>query len=119
MDKAILKKQNFKTQLQIFAVFTLFLIASCKTNTALVIAPKTQANYAKEDGIACTYMRGGTSKGPFFDMRDLPSDVKERNQILLKVMGSPDARQIDGLGGTVTVTSKVVLVKPSSRKWAA
>ena len=116
MDKAILKKQNFKTQLQIFAVFTLFLIASCKTNTALVIAPKTQADYAKENGIACIYMRGGTSKGPFFDMRDLPSDVKERNQILLKVMGSPDARQIDGLGGTVTVTSKVVLVKPSTRK---
>jgi 4-oxalomesaconate tautomerase len=61
-------------------------------------------------------MRGGTSKGPFFDMRDLPSDVKKRNEILLKVMGSPDAKQIDGLGGTVTVTSKVVMAQPSTRK---
>jgi 4-oxalomesaconate tautomerase len=66
--------------------------------------------------IPCTYMRGGTSKGPFFDMRDLPADVKKRNDILLKVMGSPDATQIDGLGGTVTVTSKVVMAMPSTRK---
>lgn len=49
-------------------------------------------------------------------MRDLPSDVAERNKILLKVMGSPDAKQIDGLGGTVTVTSKVVMAQPSKRK---
>lgn len=60
-------------------------------------------------------MRGGTSKGPFFDKRDLPADVKERNKILLTVMGSPDAKQIDGLGGTVTVTSKVVMAEPSKR----
>ncbi len=61
-------------------------------------------------------MRGGTSKGPFFDMRDLPADTATRDKILLKVMGSPHPRQIDGVGGTETVTSKVVMVQPSERK---
>ena len=66
--------------------------------------------------IPCMFMRGGTSKGPFFDMRDLPKDAKVRDKILLKVMGSPDARQIDGLGGTDFLTSKVVMVQPSKRE---
>jgi 4-oxalomesaconate tautomerase len=61
------------------------------------------------------YMRGGTSKGPFFDKRDLPKNRKERDAILLKVMGSPDPNQIDGLGAAVTVTSKVVMAEPSKR----
>ena len=65
--------------------------------------------------IPCMLMRGGTSKGPFFDMRDLPADHVRRDRILLKVMGSPDPRQIDGLGGAETVTSKVVMVQPSER----
>lgn len=67
-------------------------------------------------GIPCTFMRGGTSRGPFFDLRDLPSDKNKRDAILLKVMGSPDPKQIDGLGGTVTVTSKAVMAQPSKRK---
>ena len=66
--------------------------------------------------IPCTYMRGGTSKGPFFDSRELPEDPGKRDRILLQVMGSPDSRQIDGLGGAQTVTSKVVLVEPSPRE---
>ncbi len=66
--------------------------------------------------IACIYMRGGTSKGPFFDLRDLPKDLEERDKLLLSVMGSPDANQIDGLGGAKTVTSKVVMVQPSQRE---
>ncbi len=65
--------------------------------------------------IPCMLMRGGTSKGPFFDMRDLPENEDARNRLLLRVMGSPDAMQIDGLGGAQTVTSKVVMVQPSSR----
>ncbi len=69
-----------------------------------------------DNAIPALFMRGGTSRGPFFDKRDLPTNVAERNRILLKVMGSPDARQIDGLGGTVTVTSKVVMAEPSKRK---
>lgn len=66
--------------------------------------------------IACTFMRSGTSKGPFFDLRDLPEDRVERDRILLKVMGSPDIKQIDGIGGAAFVTSKVVMVQPSKRE---
>ncbi|MEL6252001.1 MAG: 4-oxalomesaconate tautomerase [Bacteroidota bacterium] len=65
--------------------------------------------------IPCIYMRAGTSRGPFLDLRDLPSDTAERAEALLKIMGSPDKRQIDGIGGATTVTSKVVMVQPSER----
>lgn len=61
-------------------------------------------------------MRAGTSKGPFIDLRDLPSDTADRDRVLLKIMGSPDARQIDGIGGAAFVTSKVVMVQPSERE---
>ncbi len=65
--------------------------------------------------IPCTLMRGGTSKGPFFLASDLPSDVQLRDRVLLAVMGSPDARQIDGIGGADPLTSKVAIVSRSSR----
>ena len=55
-------------------------------------------------------MRGGTSRGPFFLDSDLPKDVEQRDKILLTVMGSPDKRQIDGLGGSNPLTSKVGIV---------
>jgi len=61
-------------------------------------------------------MRGGTSKGPFLDLRDLPAEQVERDTILLKIMGSPDLKQIDGIGGGTFVTSKVVMAKPSKKK---
>ena len=61
-------------------------------------------------------MRGGTSRGPYLDLRDLPTEEVERNNILLKIMGSPDLRQIDGLGGAEFVTSKVVMAAPSERE---
>lgn len=61
-------------------------------------------------------MRSGTSRGPFFDLRDLPSDTEARDKALLKIMGSPDKKQIDGIGGATTVTSKVVMVQPSERE---
>lgn len=57
--------------------------------------------------IPCWLMRGGTSKGPFFLARDLPTDIAERDRIILAAMGSPDERQIDGLGGANPLTSKV------------
>ena len=66
--------------------------------------------------IPCTFMRAGTSKGPFLDLRDLPSDIKKRDETLLKIMGSPDKKQIDGIGGAAFVTSKVVMVQPSERE---
>ncbi len=64
--------------------------------------------------IPCTLMRGGTSKGPFFLASDLPADTAARDRVLLAIMGSPDARQIDGLGGADTLTSKVAIVSPSA-----
>ncbi|MGB2604748.1 MAG: 4-oxalomesaconate tautomerase, partial [Candidatus Sulfotelmatobacter sp.] len=60
-------------------------------------------------------MRGGTSKGPFFLASDLPGDVPTRDRVLLAAMGSPDSRQIDGVGGADPLTSKVAIVSRSSR----
>jgi 4-oxalomesaconate tautomerase len=66
--------------------------------------------------IPCVLMRGGTSKGPYFLATDLPADPKLRDQVLLAVMGSPDIRQIDGVGGADPLTSKVAIVSaPSTR----
>ena len=61
--------------------------------------------------IPCLFMRGGTSRGPFFLDSDLPADVAQRDALLLAVMGSPDPRQIDGLGGADPLTSKVGMVR--------
>jgi 4-oxalomesaconate tautomerase len=66
------------------------------------------------DGIRCMVMRGGTSKGLYFLADDLPDDPAERDDLLLRVMGSPDARQIDGMGGAHPLTSKVAVVGPPS-----
>ena len=60
-------------------------------------------------------MRGGTSKGPFFLAGDLPADPALRDRVLLAAMGSPDLRQIDGIGGADPLTSKVAIVSSSSR----
>lgn len=65
--------------------------------------------------VPCMLMRGGTSKGPFFLASDLPGDIQARNESLLRIMGSPDARQIDGIGGAHPLTSKVAIVSPSIR----
>jgi 4-oxalomesaconate tautomerase len=67
-------------------------------------------------GIKCMMFRGGTSKGAYFLADDLPSDVTERDRILLSVMGSPDPRQVDGLGGAHPLTSKVAIVSRSKDK---
>ncbi len=66
-----------------------------------------------ETGIRCMWMRGGTSKGGYFLAEDLPED---RDGFLLRMMGSPDARQIDGMGGANPLTSKVAVVKKSERE---
>ncbi len=68
-----------------------------------------------QTAIACLLMRGGTSKGPFFRASDLPADTATRDQVLLAAMGSPDQRQIDGLGGAHPLTSKVGIVSTSAR----
>jgi 4-oxalomesaconate tautomerase len=66
-------------------------------------------------GVRCMLMRGGTSKGAYFLAADLPADPAERDDVLLRIMGSPDARQIDGIGGAHPLTSKVAVISPSAR----
>jgi 4-oxalomesaconate tautomerase len=61
------------------------------------------------------WMRGGTSKGGFFLADDLPTDIAARDGFLLRAMGSPDPRQIDGMGGADPLTSKVAVVAKSTR----
>lgn len=65
--------------------------------------------------IPALFMRGGTSRGPFFHESDLPADTSRRDAVLLSVMGSPDPRQIDGLGGAHPLRSKVGIVRASSQ----
>ncbi|MGQ7791319.1 4-oxalomesaconate tautomerase [Faunimonas sp. B44] len=66
-------------------------------------------------GLPFMWMRGGTSKGAYFLAADLPSDPAARDRLLLRVMGSPDPRQIDGMGGADPLTSKVAVVRRSER----
>lgn len=63
--------------------------------------------------IPCTIMRGGTSRAVFFYQEDLPENPDLRNSVILSALGSPDPRQIDGLGGADPLTSKVAIVSPS------
>jgi 4-oxalomesaconate tautomerase len=67
-----------------------------------------------QTAIPVTVMRGGTSKGLYFLRDDLPADVAQRDRILLAAMGSPDERQIDGMGGAHPLTSKVAVVSKSA-----
>lgn len=64
--------------------------------------------------IKCVMMRGGTSKGVFFKEGILPTDAKQRERLILSLMGSPDPRQIDGLGGADPLTSKICIIGPGA-----
>ncbi|GAA1959975.1 4-oxalomesaconate tautomerase [Microbacterium deminutum] len=68
----------------------------------------------ERDGIRCMLMRGGTSKGAYFLAEDVPADAAVRNDLMLRIMGSPDPRQIDGIGGAHPLTSKVAIVSAST-----
>jgi 4-oxalomesaconate tautomerase len=69
-----------------------------------------------QTAIPCTVMRGGTSKGLYFRVEDLPADPTLRDAVLLAAMGSPDPRQIDGLGGAHPLTSKIAVVGRSRHR---
>ncbi len=75
----------------------------------------------KQIKIPATYLRGGTSKGVFFSLLDLPLEAQQpgaaRDKLLMRVIGSPDpyAKQIDGMGGATSSTSKTVIVSKSTR----
>ena len=66
-------------------------------------------------GTRCMWMRGGTSKGGYFLASDLPADPAARDALLLRFMGSPDMRQVDGMGGATPLTSKMAVISPSER----
>lgn len=68
----------------------------------------------ERDGIPCMLMRGGTSKGAFLLADDVPEDPEERDDLLLRIMGSPDPTQIDGVGGGHPLRSKVAIVSGSA-----
>ena len=65
--------------------------------------------------VPCMLMRGGTSKGAYFLAKDLPVEPAERDALILSIMGSPDARQVDGIGGAHPLTSKIAIVSRSTR----
>ncbi|KAF1051327.1 MAG: 4-oxalomesaconate tautomerase [Stenotrophomonas maltophilia] len=69
----------------------------------------------RQTRIPCLLMRGGTSKGAYFLADDLPAEGPLRDQVLLAALGSPDARQIDGIGGADSLTSKVAIIRRSQR----
>ena len=68
-----------------------------------------------QTSIPAIFMRGGTSRGLYFNKADLPEDRELWDDILLKAFGSPDSRQVDGVGGTTSVTSKTCILSPSER----
>jgi methylitaconate Delta-isomerase len=69
-----------------------------------------------QEMVRCTIMRGGTSKGIFFLRNDLPKEEVLRDRVIRRIFGTPDRREIDGLGGADPLTSKVCLIGPSTRK---
>jgi len=69
-----------------------------------------------QTAVRCSVLRGGTSKGLYFLAADLPSDKDTRDAVLMAAMGTPDPRQIDGMGGAHPLTSKVAVVGPSARE---
>ncbi len=80
----------------------------------MAATPHPVIEKAIREGVRCMLMRGGTSKGAYFLAEDLPEDPALRDELLLRIMGTPDPRQIDGIGGATTLTSKVAIVSRSA-----
>ncbi len=78
----------------------------------------TQSSQPEQTAIRCTLMRGGTSKGVYLHEQDIPAPGALRDKVLKRIMGTPDVMQIDGLGGTHLVTSKIAIIKRSARPGA-
>ena len=70
------------------------------------------------EALRCAIVRGGTSKGIFIMKNELPADPVLRDKAILAIYGSPDLRQIDGLGGADTLTSKLVIIGPATKEGA-
>src|SRR5262249_20499208 len=78
----------------------------------------TRSSRRAQTAIPCVMMRGGTSRGPFFLREDLPADDELMKRVLLRGMGSPRVRQVEGIGGSDPVTSKVAMVRRSTHPGA-
>src|SRR5471030_160016 len=87
--------------------------------TLFVMQSWPHNGFIMQTPIPTLFMRGGTSRGPFFLESDLPASTMARDRVLLAVMGSPDPRQIDGLGGAHPLTSKVGIVRNSEMSGVA
>ncbi|KAF7186331.1 3-methylitaconate isomerase [Pseudocercospora fuligena] len=70
----------------------------------------------KPESVPAVWMRGGTSKALFFHEKHVPPLGTDRDRFLMRIMGSPDPMQIDGMGGTYPVTSKIAIIRPSERE---
>jgi 2-methylaconitate cis-trans-isomerase PrpF len=79
---------------------------------------EARRTYPRQRAVPCLFMRGGSSRGGFFSSDDLPTDPREQAAVLLAAYGSPDPRQIDGIGGADALTSKAAIVAPSMRPGA-
>ena len=88
------------------------------TKADVLSRPPTRKRSPAQTAIPCVMMRGGTSRGPFFLREDLPADDETMKRVLLRVMGSPHVLQIDGIGGSDPVTSKVAMVRRSTHPGA-
>lgn len=73
---------------------------------------------AAQIAIPCLFMRGGTSKGPYFNRHHLPEDLDQLAKVLIAAVGSGHVLNIDGIGGGAAVTTKVVMISPSDDEWA-
>jgi 2-methylaconitate cis-trans-isomerase PrpF len=74
------------------------------------------SDFGEQTGIRCILMRGGTSKGLYFHENDLPNRGLKRDKLLQRLMGAPDVLEIDGLGGSRPITSKVAIISRSQRR---
>ena len=72
--------------------------------------------HSEMEQLRCAIVRGGTSKGVFIMKNELPHDPAKRDAVISAIYGSPDVRQIDGLGGADVLTSKLAIISPSTRK---
>src|SRR5690606_33602822 len=81
----------------------------------VLVACRSEECAVSETAIQCSILRGGTSRGVFFRRDALPDDKAAIERILMSVFGSPDVRQINGLGGATSQTSKAAIIGPPSR----
>lgn len=97
-----------------FAFFELHIVLAKCTQLNTELTKKIMPSFG-QTAIPAVYFRGGTSKGIFLQEKDIPAAGKLRDKVLKRMMGAPDHIQIDGMGGSRVVTSKIAIISPSKR----